>query len=109
MKKLSEQKIDFLINKYLTEACSKLDEECGREEIADYEIDEKLELLLDDEEENENTEDEDNLDEGVNVMTMAPEMREAFKRMVNVFLQKGMSRDAAEKVALGRIKGSAII
>lgn len=103
MKKLSEQKIDFLINKYLTEACSKLDEECGREEVADYEIDEKLELLLDDEE------DEDNLDEGVNVMTMAPEMREAFKRMVNAFLQKGMSRDAAERVALGRIKGLALV
>lgn len=97
MKTITEKTINFLINKYLQEDAGA----CPREEIADYELDEKLELLHD--------EDEEEVNEGMNIMAFSPQVRESFKRMVQAFMKKGMSHADAERVAYNRIKGHALV
>jgi hypothetical protein len=97
MKTITEKSIDFLINKYLQEDAGVV----PREEVADYELDEELELLHD--------EDEEEVNEGMNIMAFSPEIRESFKRMVQAFMKRGMSHADAERVAFNRIKGQALV
>lgn len=97
MKTITEKTINFLINKYLQEDGGFV----PSEEISDRELDEKLELLHD--------KDEEEVNEGMNIMAFSPQVRESFKRMVQAFMKKGMSHADAERVAFNRIKGQALV